>query len=324
MWKCWSSCGYLLRHVGRGALQCTVDVISAEAYELGEGPRLDPRTGELLWVDIRAGRLHSGRLAAGTLTGVATYEVGIACGAVAPLAHEGAGWALAAGRGFHHLAADGSLRGLSPDVAAPGTVMNDGACDPAGRFVAGSQVLDAESRRGALARAARSSVSGALYRLGADQTVATTLTGIGCSNGIGWSADGQTMFYVDSRVRRLDAYRYDVSTGTAGDRRTLATFDGVSPDGLCVDDDGCVWVAEWDGWRVRRFSPAGQVLTTIELPVPRPTAVCLVGTTLVVTTAWVGLDEATRTRAPLSGRILAVDVGVGGPPATPWSGSAPT
>jgi sugar lactone lactonase YvrE len=286
-----------------------MDVISAEAYQLGECPRLDSRTGELLWVDIRAGRLHRGRLVGGTLTDLATLDVGMPCGAVAPLAHDGAGWVLAAGRGFHHLAADGSLSALCPDVAVSGTLMNDGACDPAGRFVAGSQIL------------ADGIHLGALYRLGADQTVATTLTGIGCSNGIGWSPGGETMFYVDSRARSLVAYRYDTATGTAHDGRTLATFEGVSPDGLCVDDDGCVWLAEWDGWRVRRFSPAGQILTTIELPVPRPTAVCLVDTTLVITTAWLGLDEATRSRASLSGHIFAVDVGVGGPPATPWSGS---
>jgi sugar lactone lactonase YvrE len=289
-----------------------VDVISTEAYPLGEGPRLDPRTGELLWVDIRAGRLHRAKLAGGALTELVTHDVGMPCGAVAPLVDNAAGWVLAAGRGFHHLTADGSLRGLRPDVAAPGTLMNDGACDPAGRFVAGSQVLDG-GKPG----------SGALYRLGIDQTVATTLTGIGCSNGISWSPGGDMMFYVDSRARRLAAYRYDTATGAAHDGRTLATFEGTSPDGLCVDDDGCVWLAEWDGWRVRRFDPTGQLLATIELPVPRPTAVCLIGTTLVVTTASYGLDETTRARAPLSGRIFAVDVTVGGPPATPWAGTLP-
>ncbi|MGI8335659.1 SMP-30/gluconolactonase/LRE family protein [Actinomadura scrupuli] len=287
-----------------------MDVISSEAYELAESPRLDPRTGELLWVDLRAGRVHRGRLRDGALVVSAHYDVGAACGAVAPLARADAGWVVAAGRGFRHLAADGTVRPLGPDdVAAPGTRMNDGACDPAGRFVAGSQVLEGAPPG-----------SGALYRLDADRTIATTLTGVGCSNGIGWSADGTTMFYVDSLARRLDAFDYDLPTGAVGRRRTLAAFGDSSPDGLCVDDEGCVWVAVWDAWCVRRFTATGRLLTTVDLPVPRPTAVCLVGTVLVVTTAWVGLDPVTRARAPLSGRIFALDVGVSGPSAAVWSG----
>ncbi|WP_230686670.1 SMP-30/gluconolactonase/LRE family protein [Catellatospora vulcania] len=297
-----------------------MDVISAEAYQLGEGPRVDPRTGELLWVDIAAGRLHRGRWHGATLTPTAGYQVGTHVGAVAPVAGDGAGWVVAAGRGFAHVAADGTVRPLGqlrPDdgiskadaITADGTRMNDGACDPAGRFLAGSQILPGTAPR-----------SGALHRLDPDRTVSTVLTGVGCSNGIGWNADGTAMFYIDSLARRLDVFDYDPATGAATARRELAAFDDGSPDGLCVDDEGCVWVAVWDAWCVRRFTATGRLLTTLELPVPRPTAVCLAGTALVVTTAWAGLDPAARARAPLSGRIFAVDIGVTGPAATAWAG----
>ncbi|WP_186315882.1 SMP-30/gluconolactonase/LRE family protein [Catellatospora sichuanensis] len=297
-----------------------MDVISTEAYQLGECPRIDPRTGELLWVDIPAGRLHRGRWHGATLAGTAEHPVGAHIGAVAPVAGDGTGWVVAADRGFAHVAADGTVRPLGrtmPDgdtpptavITAPGTRMNDGACDPAGRFLAGSRILPGTAPG-----------SGALYRLDPHTTVSTVLTGVGCSNGIGWNAGATAMYYIDSLARRLDVFDYDPATGAATGRRELAAFDDGSPDGLCVDDEGCVWVAVWDAWCVRRFTATGRLLTTLDLPVPRPTAVCLVGTALVVTTAWSGLDPAALAEAPLSGRIFAVDVGVTGPAATAWAG----
>ncbi|MER5336107.1 SMP-30/gluconolactonase/LRE family protein [Micromonospora sp. NPDC002717] len=281
--------------------------VSAERYELGEGPRLDPRTGELLWVDIRAGRLWRGRFGGDRIEVLAGYDVGAATGAVAPLAAAGAGWVVAAGRGFRHVSTDGTVRPLGGDVAAPRTQMNDGGCDPYGRFLAGSQILGGAEPW-----------SGALYRLEPDGSVATVLDGVGCANGLGFDPAGETMYHVDSRRRRLTGYRYDPATGEAGDPRVLVDCDDATPDGLCVDAEGCLWVAMWDGWCVRRFAPDGTPLARVRLPVPRPTAVCLVAGTLVVTTAWIGLDEATRRAAPDSGRIFAVEVGIDAAPAHTW------
>ncbi|GAB4055339.1 SMP-30/gluconolactonase/LRE family protein [Catellatospora paridis] len=297
-----------------------MDVISTKAYQLGECPRIDPRTGELLWVDVAAGRLYRGGWHGATLTVTADYQVGAHIGAVAPVAGDGAGWVVAADRGFAHVAADGTVRPLGRTrpgdnapptdvITAPGTRMNDGVCDPAGRFLAGSRILPGTAAR-----------SGALHRLDPDRTVSTIITGVGCSNGIGWNAEGTAMYYIDSLARRLDVFDYDPATGAATGRRELASFDDGSPDGLCVDDEGCVWVAVWDAWCVRRFTATGRLLTSVRLPAPRPTAVCLVGTALVVTTAWAGLDPAALAEAPLSGRIFAVDVDVTGPVATAWAG----
>jgi sugar lactone lactonase YvrE len=281
--------------------------VLAEHYELGEGPRLDPRTGELLWVDIRVGRLWRGRFDGDRIEVLAGYDVGAATGAVAPLAAPGAGWVVAAGRGFRHVAVDGTVRAFTGDVAAPRTQMNDGSCDPYGRFLAGSQILGGAEPW-----------SGGLYRLEPDGSVATVLDDIGCANGLGFDPAGETMYHVDSRRRRLTAYRYDPASGEAGDPRTLVECDDATPDGLCVDAEGCLWVAMWDGWSVRRFAPDGTLLTQVRVPVPRPTAVCLVAGTLVVTTAWIGLDEATRRAAPDSGRIFAVEVGVDAGPTYTW------
>lgn len=281
--------------------------VSIESYELGEGPRLDPRTGELLWVDIRAGRLWRGRFTGDRVEVLTGYHIGAATGAVAPLAEADAGWVVAAGRGFRHVSADGTVRPLGDDIAAPGTQMNDGGCDPYGRFLAGSQTLGGAEPW-----------SGGLYRLEPDGSLATVLTGFGCANGLGFDPAGETMFHVDSRRRQLTRYRYHAATGEASDPHVLVEFDDATPDGLCLDAEGCLWITMWDGWSVRRFAPDGRQLAQVRLPVPRPTAVCLVNGTLVVTSAWIGLDETSRRAAPESGRIFAVEVGVDAPPSYTW------
>ncbi|MET8361839.1 SMP-30/gluconolactonase/LRE family protein [Micromonospora sp. NPDC005171] len=284
--------------------------VSTERYQLGEGPRLDPRTGELLWVDISAGRLLRGRLADNRIDVLAEYWIGAPTGVVTPVTALGGGWVVAAGRGFHHVSATGAVRPLGGEVSAPGTQMNDGACDPYGRFLAGSQILGGTEPW-----------SGGLYRLDPDGTVATVLTGIGCANGLGFSPAGDTMYHVDSRRRRLDSYRYDSATGTARDRRPLVVFTDATPDGLCVDAEGCLWIAMWDGWSVRRFAPDGTPLARVDVPVPRPTACCLVDGMLVITSAFIGLDDATRGAAPDSGLIFAASVGVGAAPGYTWDGT---
>ncbi|HTF06719.1 MAG TPA: SMP-30/gluconolactonase/LRE family protein [Asanoa sp.] len=281
--------------------------VSGESYELGEGPRLDPRTGELLWVDIRAGRLLRGRLDGDRLLVLADYPVGAPTGAVAPVAARDGGWVVAAGRGFAHVAATGAVRPLSGDVSTPRTRMNDGVADPYGRFLAGSQILGGAAPW-----------SGGLYRLDPDGSVATVLTGIGCSNGLGFDPAGDVMFHVDSRRRKLTSYQYDRATGAASDQRVLVEFTDATPDGLCVDAEGCLWIAMWDGWCVRRFAPDGTPLARVDVPVPRPTATCLVDGTLIVTSAWLGLDDA----PPDSGRIFAAEVGVAAAPAHTWNGTA--
>jgi sugar lactone lactonase YvrE len=285
--------------------------VSIERYQLGEGPRLDPRTGELLWVDIAAGRLLRGRLAGDRIEVLADHRIGAPTGVVAPVTAPGGGWVAAAGRGFHHVSATGAVRPLASEVSAQGTQMNDGGCDPYGRFLAGSQILgDAEPW------------SGGLFRLDPDGSVATLLTGIGCANGLGFNPAGDIMYHVDSRRRRLDRYRYDPATGTVSDPHVLVEFAAATPDGLCVDAEGCLWIAMWDGWSVRRYAPDGSPLARVEVPVPRPTATCLIDGTLVITSGWIGLDDAARRAAPDSGRIFAAEVGVGSAPTYTWDGIA--
>src|SRR5215216_1572720 len=202
-------------------IQSTPVVASATPGLLTEGPRWHAERGELLWVDILGQKLHRGRPAvSGGLDSVETYTLDRPVGAVAPTS---GGYLLAAGTGFLHLSEAGVTRELAQPAAGRTDVrMNDGACDPQGRFWAGTMALD--ELPGA----------GALYRLELDGTCTTVLTGLTISNGIGWSPGGSVMYLSDSGTCRIDRFDFDAVTGDISGRRTIAQFNepGVAPDGL--------------------------------------------------------------------------------------------
>ena len=289
-----------------------VTLVSDEVAELGEGPRLDPRTGEVLWVDITAGRLHRCLWEDGRLRTLAVIEVGRHLGAVAPVDGAGRGWIAAAGQGFAHVGEDGTVTVLDEPEAAKGgrTRMNDGACDPQGRFWAGSMAYDT------------SPGAGTLYRMDLDGTVTAMVEGVTISNGLGWSPDGGTMYYADSGAGTLDAFDFDGVGGELERRRTLVRYEGAAfADGLWVDDEGCLWVAMWGGGEVRRYAPDGGLLSAVPLPVSQPSACCFAGPardTLIVTTARFELSPEVLAGQPAAGRVLALDAGVTGPAATPY------
>jgi sugar lactone lactonase YvrE len=284
---------------------------------LSEGPRWHAERQELLWVDILGCSLHRARLGAdGRPDQVESIPVDRHVGAVAPAA-EG-GYVLAAGGGFLFVTDDRSVVELAQPASAHGEVrMNDGACDALGRFWAGTMAYD------------ESPGAGALYRLELDGTCTTQLTGLGISNGIGWSPDGATMYLVDSGTGGIDAFAFDAPAGMIHDRRPFVQIDepGVVPDGLTVDAEGDIWVALWGGGRVHRYSSDGSLVATIALPVPRPTSCAFGGhdlTTLFVTTARAGLEEEELVKHRGDGLVFAVrGLGASGLPCQPYRGSVP-
>ncbi|TFV63404.1 SMP-30/gluconolactonase/LRE family protein [Geodermatophilus sp. DF01-2] len=288
------------------------------AAQHGEGPTWDAARGELLWVDIAAGQVRRAAVAGdGILTETATHRGGGTVGAVVPAAD--GGWLLAADGGFTSLATDGTARvlvdlaGEGGTEADGGTRMNDGACDRAGRFFAGTMAFD--QRPGA----------GALYRLDLDGTVTTVLDGLTISNGIDWSPDGRTVYLADSGPGVVHAFDYDLSAGTFGAGRVLLEFDGADgvADGLTVDDEGCLWTALWGGGQVRRWSPDGELLAVVEVPVAQTSSCAFAGPggdLLVVSTSAEGMDDAARAAQPDAGRLFTARPGVTGPPANPYRG----
>jgi len=285
--------------------------VSAELAELGEGPRWDARRGELLWVDILGGVLRRAVEDGDGLRTVAAYQVGEHVGAAAPLA-AGDGWLLAAGPGFRHLHADGSVTALL-DTEAEGVRMNDAACDPQGRFWAGSMAYDQHPG------------GGRLLRCDPDGTVAVVLPATTIANGLGWSPDGGTMYHADSGTRVITAYPF--ADGALGAGRVLVRPDAGAPDGLVVDDEGALWVALNGAGEVRRYAPDGGTLAVLELPVTQPTSVAIGGAggrRLFVTTGREGYDDARRRAEPDAGRVFAADdAGVTAPPVRPYVGVLP-
>lgn len=287
---------------------------SAQPGLLSEGPRWDGDRGELLWVDIVKQRLHRAGVGAdGQLREAAPLQFDRFVGAAAPAA--GGGYVLAAGPGFLFVDDSGTVFELAqPEAGHDHVRMNDGACDPRGRFWAGTMAHD------------ESPGAGVLYRLELDGSCTTVLTGLTISNGIGWSPDGSAMYLSDSGTGCIDAFDFDDARGDISRRRTIVrvTEPGVAPDGLTVDDAGGLWVAMWGGGAVRRYAPDGSLLVTVPLPVDRPTSCAFGGpgrATLFVTTARDGLDGPTLARQPDAGRVFCVDgLGVTGPPCSIYRG----
>jgi sugar lactone lactonase YvrE len=290
--------------------------LSARA-ELGERPVWDARRGAMIWVDIRAGRLHAfspDPLAAAKPDEV-IIDLGVPIGAAAP--RRGGGYILAAADGFRLTGPAGEPDGepARPEGMTSDLRFNDGACDPAGRFWAGTVAND--RRPGAAA----------LYRLDADGTITRVLTGITESNGLGWSPDGATMYYIDSGEPelRVQAFDYDVASGGIGAGRDLIRFvpqDGIC-DGLIVDAAGCLWIAFWAGSQVRRYSAAGELLEAVALPVTCPTCPGFGGgelTELYVTSAWQGMSPEQLDAEPLAGDILRITTAARGQPNAGYAG----
>ena len=296
----------------------TVRPCSAEPGLLSEGPRWDGDRNELLWVDVLAGRLHRAGLGAdGQLRVLQTFQVPGHLGAAAPAAR--GGYVLAAGPGFLHVDDAGAIRELAqPEAGRTDVRMNDGACDPQGRFWAGTMAYD------------EAPGAGCLYRLDLDGSCTQVLTGLTISNGIGWSPDGTTMYLADSGTADISAFDFDPATGDLGRRRTIVHISaaGEVPDGLTVDHRGNIWVALWNGAALARYHPDGSLLDTIPLPVDRPTSCAFGGAgggILFITTAREGLGEAALARQPDAGRLLRLDSpGVTGPPCTPYHGPVAT
>jgi sugar lactone lactonase YvrE len=269
--------------------------------ELGEGPRWVG--GRLVLVDILSGRLlEADGERPGPLRTVLTLEEPL--GAVAPVSGRPGTWIAAAGTGIALLSESGSLEWLDRRDS-PGSAlrrMNDGSCDPAGRFWAGCMTYDAVPGQGAL------------YRADADGTVTLMMDGLTIPNGPAFSADGTTMFIADSA--RGIVLRIPVgATGALAEPTTIVDLAEGSPDGMTVDTDGNLWVAIWGCGEVHHYTSDGDLLRRIRVPARQPTAPCLGGPDgrrLFITTASRGLAAPDLEQ---SGSIFAIDVAAPGVPA---------
>lgn len=288
----------------------TADRLFDLTMALGEGPVWDERHNTLYWVDIPEGRIwrHNFTDNASHHTDLGE-TVGMCC--LTP-----AGDMVAALKHDIVLLKNGERTVLAGGLEAdlPDNRFNDGKCDAAGRLLAGTMDTKGQQRRGKL------------YSLTQGQPVVTLEKDITCSNGLGWSPDNKTMYYIDTPSGYLWGYDYDLDTGAVTNRRPLIDYtkEQGSFDGMCVDSEGILWVAHWGGYCVSRWNPeTGKKIGEVKVPAPCVTSCCFGGTnmdTLFITTARGGEKE--RTDYPLSGSLFAVKPGVTGPTANRFGGAA--
>jgi len=280
---------------------------------LGEGIFWNEADGRLWWTDIESRRLFALEPRSGRLE---TVEAPERVGSFAPR-RDGKGFLAAFASGFALWEpATGERHDLHAfEAHQPTTRLNDGKTDRQGRFVAGGFDEGGGGRH----------VS-SVVRVDPDLTVTELFDEVGCANGLCFSPDGRTMYFADSTRAEIWAFGYDGETGTLGERRTVAELKGRRrgiPDGSCVDEEGCVWSAEWDGSAVVRWTPEGEIDRVIELPVPRPTCPAFGGPdldTLYITTARLWMSEDEVAKAPLSGALFAIRPGVRGVLDAPFAG----
>jgi sugar lactone lactonase YvrE len=267
-----------------------------------EGPVWSERWGGLRWVDMLAGDVLA--LAAdGT---VRRTHVGDVAAALRP--RHGGGAVIAVERGFVLEDGDGTLTPLPPVWSDAGVRMNEGGCDPDGRFWCGSMAYD--QRPGAAA----------LYRLDPDRRVHRVLDGLTISNGLGWSPDGSLAYYDDTAEHRVDVFDYARETGLTARRPFVRLPDDGNPDGLTVDAEGGVWVALFGGGVVHRYTPDGALDVVIEVPAAQVTACTFGGPRLdqlFITTSREGLGPDDD---PLAGALFRAEVGVPGLPVREFAG----
>lgn len=281
---------------------CAERLTDPVAYH-AEGPVWSERWGGLRWVDMFAGDVLS--LDAGGR--VRRRHVGAIAAALRPRRRGGA--VIGVERGFVLEEPDGSLIHLG-ELWTDATVrMNDGGCDPDGRFYCGSMATD--RRHGA----------GALHRLDPDRTVHVVLAGVTISNGLEWSPDGSLAYYVDTATQTIARFDYTRDAGLSARRVfvAIAERDG-RPDGLTVDAEGGVWVALNGGGAVRRYTPDGAVDLAVEVPARQVTACTFGGAgldRLFITTSREGLEPGAD---PLAGSVFHADVGFRGLPIREFDG----
>jgi L-arabinonolactonase len=277
----------------------------------GEGVLWSAEHGLVLWTDIHGQALWTYDPATGHAQ---SYPVPGRLCCFAP--RQGRPWhdlVAAFSDGFAFLdVLSGVRRTIAPfEPDLPTTRLNDGRTDPAGRLIAGG--MDEGNPMMPIS---------SVWRLDPDLSLTRLFGDVACANSTCFSPDGRTMYFADSPQRAIRAHAYDPATGAVGQARAFAAVDGI-PDGSCVDAEGCVWNAVWEGYRVDRWSPGGRLVGSVPIPVAKPTCCAFGGadlTTLYVTSSRLGETPERLQDEPLAGALFAVETAVRGLPGEPFAG----
>ena len=272
---------------------------------LGESPAWDAKTQTLYWVDVLERRVYAGARP------IAQLDDYVGC--LAP--RKAGGLILAQGRGFRLMEPD--MKTVRRLTSAKGEArhnrFNDGKCDPRGRFLAGT--MDRNEKED----------SGALYTLSRRGQLRRMLSHVRISNGLAWSPDGKTMYFIDTPTRKVMAFDYDLDTGRILNGRVVIHIDksfGL-PDGMTSDTDGNLWIAMWGGGRVSQWKPDGTLLAQFGVEALNVTSCVFGGASmneLFITTALVSTDGAGMRKFPQAGGVFRMETHVTGMPTYEFGG----
>uniref|UniRef100_A0A3B5MRJ3 Regucalcin n=1 Tax=Xiphophorus couchianus TaxID=32473 RepID=A0A3B5MRJ3_9TELE len=293
-----------------------VESVVKEHAQIGEGPVWEESEQTLLFIDITGQKIHRWNAATNQIQSLQTADT---VGFAVPRRSGG----YVAGVGCSIVAVDWSTQKVtslaSVEDDKPENRLNDGKADPMGRLLAGTAHLrDAQTAQ---------VKPGSLYLMKSDLSVTKLLGQVDISNGMDWTADLKTLFYIDSLAMSVDAFDYNSASGNLGNRRVvyrLEEGEGV-PDGMTLDANDRLWVACYNGGRVLNIDPAtGKRLQTVSLPATKTTSCCFGGpdySDLYVTSASLGLDQSELQRQPAAGNTFRVTgLGVKGRPSNAFNG----
>ena len=278
-------------------------VLDAKAI-LGEGPVWRAETNDLVWVDIESGEVSCFDPFLGHNK---SWKVGEKVGLAVPALNGDLILGTTIGIVRLDLQSGNISPIIDPEKECVNNRFNDGKVDPEGRLWAGTMGLDEAPN------------VGSLYRFNRNLSIEKLFGDVSISNGMAWTADQKSFYYIDSPTRQIAVFDCDMDSGTVSNRRLAFELpEGMGyPDGMCIDSEGMLWVALWQGWGVGRFDPSGELLSKIEIPVERVTSCCFGGQNwdeLYITTASRDLDQSGKLEQPLAGGVFRCKPNVSGPP----------
>ncbi len=280
-----------------------VELIYDAQAGVGEGALWDYENSRLLWIDITGKALYIYNPQSKTMN---SYAMPKEIGTVVPIDSDNVLLALADGMYEFHISTKKLVQKSRPDIDTSLVRFNDGKCSPDGKLWVGTMDHGV------------SKPIAALYRVSGDYSVRKMVDGVTVSNGITWSPDGKTMYYIDSPTNTVVAYDYDINRSEISNKRIIihTPKEWGTPDGNTIDSEGMLWVAHWGGGLVSRWNTTtGELLDTIRVPSPNVTSVALGGRnmkTLFITTARNWMKPGDEQKYPHAGGLFAVEVTVPG------------
>ncbi|XP_061482974.1 regucalcin [Rhineura floridana] len=294
-----------------------VECVVQENCKIGESPLWEEKESSLLFVDITGKKVYRWN----SLT-KEVHSVSVDAPVSTVSLHKSGDYIITLGTQFAAL--NWKKKSVTTinhvDKDKSNNRFNDGKVDPAGRLFAGT--MAEEIRPAVLERH-----QGSLYTLFPDHSVVKHFDKVDISNGLDWSLDHRTFFYIDSLSYSVDAFDYDLQTGKLSNRKSIYKMEKEEsiPDGMCIDSEGKLWVACYDGGRVIRIDPeTGKRIQTVKLPVDKTTSCSFGGkdySELYVTSACQAMDEASLSRQPKAGSVFKITgLGVKGIPPYSYAG----